>query len=217
MASSFANQIPIIIYLIQQYRPSSILDIGKGFGKYGFLIHEFTGIDNTKRPKPELTLAQQSSTAIDAIDVNPEYSWPHIEQLYRNLKIGRIEELYLELPHYDLILMADIIEHLDKAVALKIVQHFVESGSIVVISTPVEFFRQDLYESDAEHHVSHWTAADFKLPGIYMERQNIYPGRVFVVANRPLSIRGFGRGGLKTARRIARCLANELDNIFGRD
>lgn len=37
MASSFINQVPVIINLIQRLKPNKVLYIGKGFGKYGFL------------------------------------------------------------------------------------------------------------------------------------------------------------------------------------
>src|SRR5947209_4388449 len=119
MASSYANQIPIIIHVIQQCKPKTILDIGKGFGKYGFLIHEFAGIDNLKRPDPMRVLAQQSNIVIDAIDINPDYSWPHLPHLYRDVTIGDVQSIYRTLPHYDLVLMTDVIEHLEKLPALE--------------------------------------------------------------------------------------------------
>ena len=46
-----------------------MLDIGKGFGKYAFLTHEYCGIDNTRRPDPTRTLREQSRVAIDAVGV----------------------------------------------------------------------------------------------------------------------------------------------------
>ena len=49
MASSFVSQIPVIVNLVSKLKPRKIIDIGKGFGKYGFLIHEYAGIDNQKR------------------------------------------------------------------------------------------------------------------------------------------------------------------------
>jgi hypothetical protein len=215
MASSYPNQIPVIIHVIQQLKPKTILDIGKGFGKYGFLIHEFAGVDNRQRPDPQRTLAQQSGIAIDAVDINPDYSWPHISHLYREVKIGDVGSLYQSLPHYDLILMTDVIEHLDKTVALEMVKFFVGRGSTMLISTPVDYFQQDLYESEAEHHISHWTKKDFEMPGMFVDRQNVYPGRIFLVSAKPLNIRGFGHGLLKSIRRMGRTAGVEFDNIFG--
>ena len=52
MASSFVSQIPVVVYLLQRLAPTSMLDIGKGFGKYGFLAHEY---DSESRPRPRRT------------------------------------------------------------------------------------------------------------------------------------------------------------------
>lgn len=210
MASSFSAQIPVIINVIQQLRPATVLDVGKGFGKYGFLIHEYVGIDSSRRPDPSKTLSEQSAIAIDAVECNPDYMWPHIRQLYRQTYIGRIEELHSTLPRYDLVLMCDVIEHLDKAAGLKVVQHFIVSGSAVLISSPTDYFNQELFGSADEHHLSHWTAADFRLPTGYCEYQTADAGRVYLVSPHPLDVRGFGNGLLKRARRIARVLRDEL-------
>lgn len=217
MASSYANQVPFIIHVIQECKPKTVLDIGKGFGKYGFLIHEFAGIKNDQRPDPQRTLAAQSQIAIDAIDINPDYSWPHLSHIYRTVTIGDAGKLYATLPPHDLILMTDVIEHIEKPTALAMLKHFLGQGSTILISTPVEYFQQDLYESEAEHHVSHWTVEDFRLPGVYVDRQNVFPGRIFLLSTKPMNIRGFGHGFVKSLRRLARSFTNELDNAFGSD
>ena len=84
MASSFVEQVPVIVFLLQKLNPQTVLDVGKGFGKYGFLLHEYVGIDQTKRPDPSKTLAEQSCVAVDAVEVNRSYLWPHISQFYSN-------------------------------------------------------------------------------------------------------------------------------------
>ena len=67
MASSWFSQIPTILTLLRELNPKSVVDIGKGFGKYGLLIQEYYGIDDTKRPDAALSLAKQSRLAIDAL------------------------------------------------------------------------------------------------------------------------------------------------------
>src|SRR5665213_248868 len=152
MASSFSSQIPLIAHIMTKLAPSTVLDIGKGFGKYGFLIHEYYGVDNTVRPNPVLSLKDQSRVVIDAVESNADYLWPHLDHFYRKIYSGRIEDLYGSLPSYDTVLMADVIEHLEKKEAMLVVRHFVETGSSVVISTPRNFFQQDLFGSADEHH-----------------------------------------------------------------
>jgi SAM-dependent methyltransferase len=209
MATSFATQIPVILHVLQKLRPKTVLDVGKGFGKYGFLIHEYCGIDYGVRPKPELTLLQQSSVAVDGVDVNQDYAFPHLPQFYRQMYWGRIEELCEGLPHYDVVLMVDVIEHIDKQKAMAVLRALIDRGSVMVIATPRRFFEQHLFESEAEEHVSFWTPKDFSREFCCLY-QNVRLGRVYVVSRSPLAIPGFGSSPLQRIRRIARAVVNEL-------
>jgi hypothetical protein len=205
MASSFASQIPVIVHLMSSLAPASVLDIGKGFGKYGFLLHEYCGIDTSVRPNPAMTLGQQSRVTIDAVESNPDYMWPHLADLYRKIFTGRIERLYTELPQYDLVLMADVIEHLNKEDGFKVVSHFVRCGAAVIVSTPRNFFHQELFESSDEHHLSHWTPADFRSFENW-DYQNAGAGRVYLISPRPFNITAFGNAPVTRLRRLARTI-----------
>jgi hypothetical protein len=211
MASSFVDQVPTIIYLLQKLNPRTVLDVGKGFGKYGFLLDEYVGIDQTKRPDPCKTLAEQSRVAVDAVEVNRNYLWPHLCQFYRHVYIGRVEELCDALPPYDVVLMADVIEHIEKTAALRVLDSFLCRGSTMLISTPRHFFQQELYDSSDEHHVSFWTPRDFQGPDRTVLHQNVGPGVIYVVkVGRRDRIRGFGNDPLTRARRLARLTMAEL-------
>ena len=209
MASSFINQIPIIIHLIQKLNPKRILDIGKGFGKYGFLIHEYVGISNQKKIAPELSLIQQSNISIDAVEIDPDLMLPHLEHFYHHIYFGDVLELYKELPAYELVLMIDIIEHINKEKALELLSVLLKRGSRIIISTPVKFFEQHLYESEFENHVSHWELRDFKELG-FVDVQYSDGGVVFFISNERFDIRGFGNGVIKKIKRIARSVRNEF-------
>ena len=204
MASSFASQIPIIVHVLASLNPKTVLDIGKGFGKYGFLLHEYFGIDRVKRPDPRLTLGQQSRVVVDAVECNEDYLWPHLSHFYNRIHVGRIEYLYTSVGRYDVVLMADVIEHLAKADGLKIVKHFVAAGSHVLVSTPRKYFDQSIFESDAEHHLSHWTAKDFHWCN--HDQQYSDHGAIYLLSARPIAIRGFGSRPLVRARRLARAV-----------
>jgi SAM-dependent methyltransferase len=210
LATSFATQIPTLIYLLQQLNPGTVLDIGKGFGKYGFLIHEYVGIPMTERPEPTKTLAEQSQVVIDAVEIQRDYIFPHDDHLYRHVYVGDIVELYRNLHAYDLILMADVIEHLDKPEALRVARHFLADGATMVIATPKRFFRQDLYYgSEFEAHRSHWKPRDFVFAP-WMEWQNAGAGRIYLLAPQPRPIVGFGNNPRTRARRVAGMLRREF-------
>lgn len=209
MASSFVNQIPTIIYLVQKLRPSTVLDIGKGFGKYGFLIHEYGGINNTKKLDPSKSLKELSDIKIDAVEIDADLMLPHLSQLYSSVYFEDILKLYPQLGNYDLVLMIDIIEHIEKKGAMELLAYFLKKGSKIIIATPIAFFEQELYESPFEHHISHWTKKDFESLG-HLNIQYLDAGAIYLLSNERLDVRGFGNGLIKKLRRIARAIRNEI-------
>src|SRR4051812_14135317 len=129
MATSFADQIPTILYAVQMLKPRRVLDIGKGFGKYGFLIHEYCGIDVTKKPSPDQMMKTQSLVKIDCVDVNPDYSFPHLEHFYDKMLLRDVSSEFEDLGDYDLVLMVDVIEHLEKDAAHRLLDFFLGKGA----------------------------------------------------------------------------------------
>ena len=91
-----------------------------------------------------------------------------------------------------------------------VVRHFVKSGAAVVISTPIEFFDQHLFESEDEHHRSHWTPSDMRDLARHVDYQAAEGGWVFLLSARKLDVRGFGCSLVKRLRRVARVLRSEL-------
>ncbi|HEY1778471.1 MAG TPA: class I SAM-dependent methyltransferase [Solirubrobacteraceae bacterium] len=210
MASSYAQQIPVVIWVLSQLRPRTVLDVGKGFGKYAFLAHEYLGIPRDEGTDPTRSMAAQSEIAFDCVDIQPAYMWPHISQLYRNSRVGDITEIYRELSGYDVVLMTDVIEHLEKEKAQAVVRHFLDNGSVLLVTTPKRFFTQDIFQSDWEQHRSHWKPADFATFGGFMDWQTVGPGRVYVLARAHEPILGFGHRPMQRARRLARLVRSEF-------
>lgn len=209
MASSFMSQIPIIIYVISKLKPTTILDIGKGFGKYSFLTHEYLGIDNTKKLNPKLTMKEQSTIKIDAVEIDEQLMLPHLNQFYSDLFQGNILEFYEQMKRYDLILMIDVIEHLDKTAALNMLKYFSKNKTTLIVATPYEFFNQHLYESEHEEHVSHWTINDFK-DLFYVDLQKTADGVIYLLTSEKKDLVGFGNSFIKKIKRIARAIKNEF-------
>ena len=155
MVSSFINQVPTIIHLVQKLQPKTVLNIGKGFGKYGFLIHEYAGINNSKKLDPSKSLKELSEITIEAVEADSDLMFLHLPHLYSNVYFEDILTLYPKLGGYNLVLMIDVIEHIDKLHAVKLLKHLLNIGSKIIVATPIHFFEQELYESSFGHHVSH--------------------------------------------------------------
>ncbi len=213
MASSFYDQIPDIINIIIGTKPKTILDVGKGFGKYGFLAHEYFGINNTKQINPQKTMAQNSDVAIDAIEVDETLIMPHLSQFYRNVYFGDVFEQYkLMQESYDLVIMIDVVEHLEKVKTLELIKDLITKNTIVLVATPINFFNQHLYESVYEEHISHWTIKDFQNIGS-VQVQYKTSGAIYLISNTSLNIPGFGNSLIKKIKRIARLVVTEFKHL----
>jgi len=203
------SQIPTILHLVGSLGPKKVLDIGKGFGKYGFLIHEYIGIDQKARIDPSLRLWEQSRITIDAVEIDEDLLLPHLDHIYRKVYTGSILDTYKAFEEYDLVLMVDIIEHLPKQEALEVVKFFMSRKISLIIATPRDFFEQHLYESEYENHVSHWTAADFSSLG-QLDYQRIDAGMIYLLTPTKSDVSGFGQSFLKKLKKIRRVLINEF-------
>lgn len=209
MPSSFSSQIATILHLVSCIKPRKVLDVGKGYGKYGFLLHEYLGIPEDVKIDRTKSMKEQSRLQIDCVEVDEDLLLPHLSQFYREVIVSDIIRSYESLGTYDLVMMIDVIEHLPKADAIKIVKHFVEQGAYVLVATPYDFFEQERNQSVYEHHVSHWTVKDFRGIG-FTDYQRVDAGMIYCVAKQPFSYRGFGHSLIKRVRRIMRSIKNEI-------
>lgn len=211
MASSFASQIPHIINIVCWLKPAKILDIGKGFGKYGFLLHEYAGVNTQARVDPAKMLKEQSQIDIDCVEIDDDLLLPHLTHFYNNIFKGSIIEVLEDLPAYDLVIMIDIIEHLTKDEGKKVVEHFLRSNTTVLIATPLEFFEQHLFESIYEEHKSHWSKEDFRQFNAQLTYMNSDgAGGLYLLSTNKIEIPGFGRSLANRCKRIVRAIRNEL-------
>lgn len=137
---------PRIVHLVETADPHrSILDVGPGFGKYGILLREYLN------RKPE---------RLDAIEVEPSYVTPRLEALYDELVVGDVRDHgHAFFAAYDLVLLVDVIEHLEKDEGLELLERI---PGRVVVCTPEEFFSNGPGLPDSETHRSLWTRADFE-------------------------------------------------------
>lgn len=153
MPTSDYRNIPTIIELIRKLDPESILDVGIGFGKYGFLIREHLdgfGLDR--------------HTVLEGVEAHPPYlDRSKADYLYDTVWEGDFLEVFQgEDRSYELVLMIDIIEHYEKHRGLEALYLALQLAPRVLIATPRQFLEQGaVHGNDYERHLSHWTEADF--------------------------------------------------------
>jgi hypothetical protein len=163
MPSSRPNTIPVVIHLLRQIRPRSILDVGVGFGKWGHLFREYTDINEAERDPARYERAHWQ-VRIDGIEGHAPYLTEMHRFLYNGIHVGDAREILPRLPVYDLVFLGDIIEHFDKPAGTELLNHaLAHAGKAVVVSTPkFETEQDELCDNELERHRSLWSARDFR-------------------------------------------------------
>jgi SAM-dependent methyltransferase len=143
MPTSEYRQIPYVLEVIARERPRTVLDVGAGYGKYGFLAREFGGAER-----------------VDAIDVvMPRFA------AYDHVWLGDlagIETLLpADAPRYDLALFIDVIEHFDKPVGYRVLDALTSRAQRVLVTTPWGYRPQEIPGMPFETHRSGWLPWDF--------------------------------------------------------
>lgn len=166
MPSSHWYQLNEIVELIVVTQPESILDVGVGFGKYGFLCREYLELLDGRQK------IHDWRRVIDGIEIFPAYITPLQKKLYNHIYIGNALDILPTLEKtYDLILLIDIIEHLDYRDGEQLVALCQERGKNVIISTPkIKMPQSEMFGNPYEAHKSFFKKRYF----------NKFPNRVFV-------------------------------------
>jgi hypothetical protein len=157
--SNYTNIGPIMnkIRSIHAQSPiKSVLDIGIGFGKYGFLLREFLDIRVGRYDKVSW------QTRIDGVEIWPAYVNELHRYIYDRVYIGDIMKLsFSQL--YDLVIMSEIIEHLNKIEGLKLLNSL-SFNTALIITTPQHFVASSgNWENPYEKHLCLWKVDDLRL------------------------------------------------------
>ena len=169
MPSSNLAVAPAVLHLIWERRPEGrplqLVDVGPGWGKYGLLVREYVD------PSAHLAAVEAWAPYVERHPLRAIYD--------QVLTVDVLEALNLHarrgdpdthaaatarsaLQLADVVLLADVIEHLPKPQALDLLDLI---PGWAVISTPRDYFHNGEGLPPTEDHVSHWTLADFAATG----------------------------------------------------
>ena len=129
MPSSHWYQLNEIMELIIFTQPKNILDIGVGFGKYGFLSREYLELFDGREKLWDWKII------IDGIEIFQDYITPLHKIVYDQIYIGNVMDILPTLEKkYDLILLIDVIEHLNFDEGKKLIEMCQQHAKNIIIS-----------------------------------------------------------------------------------
>ena len=105
MPSSDPVTIPKVLDLVFKLSPRTILDVGSGNARYGFLFREILDW-NYGRMDPDTW-----QVAINAVEVDESYLTPVHRYVYNEIAIG--DWMEVEPINHDVIFMGDVLEHFE--------------------------------------------------------------------------------------------------------
>lgn len=155
------ENIPTICNLIKSKKPKSILDVGCGFGMYGFLARIYTGLWTTNITPKEYS-DWKNLSRVDAIEIFEPWITDLQKMIYNKIFIGDMREIMPKVDNYDMIILGDSLEHLNKEDGENILKIAKEKAKTVVISMPDYFEKGEKKGGNEwELHQYVWKNEDF--------------------------------------------------------
>ena len=154
MPTSPYAHIPTFVSYLVETRPRSLLDIGLGNGKLGYIARDLLDVMLGERYRRD-----EWQVRIDGIEVFPDYLQGHQEIIYDNIYIGDALSVLPGLGLYDTIILGDVLEHFPKDQAWTVLDLcFEHLEKHLILNLPMgEAWQQpEIYNNPHEKHRSFW-------------------------------------------------------------
>lgn len=162
MPTSQWSQIGVIVDAMVRLDPKSVLDVGVGFGKWGFLAREYLEVFPGREPYGTRT------RRVEGIEAYPPYLGPVHEQVYDLVHRGEALAVLRTLAtgSFDLVLLIDVLEHMPRDVGLAVLGEIVRVGRVGLVSVPRDFKERDeAFGNRYEQHVAGWSPGALRAAG----------------------------------------------------
>ncbi len=166
MPTSYLNNIPTIIGAVKSQSPKSILDVGCGFGKYGFLIREYLELWTAEHRYNK----SDWKIHLDALEPFEQYITEAHQYIYDTIYNYTVQQFIDENSntHYDTILMIDVLEHFPKDEGMKIINNLKNISDNILVSIPIVVSKQGAaFGNSLETHYDTWEQDELKSIGAY--------------------------------------------------
>lgn len=228
MPSSAYSNTAFVMDFLAKLEPKSILDVGAGFGRWGFLCRCHLGGGYNLQSKPDQELR------IDAIEIFSRNISSIYSAVYNNTFNEDARKAVRSCGKYDVIICGDMIEHLEKGEAWDLVGEMRSHASqAMIVIVPFGDCPQGIVDgNDCEIHRSTWSRKDFKDCDVLIETfpysDNVQVGVIiwplcgharWLVKTMQSQLRSYLAGKFPSAMRTARkCLSKfmHVPDLSGR-
>ena len=148
MPSSDPATIPAVLSLVSRLSPHSILDVGAGNGRYGFLFREILDLNYGRLAKGAW------KTVIDGVEADYQYVTDVHRYAYTDIYISDWLK-YEPNKEYDIVFMGDVLEHFkegDWQIALEKAKGISKITLVVSPNWEGSIAQQDWHGHEYERH-----------------------------------------------------------------
>lgn len=158
MATSSISHVRHVMRHIISTNPESVLDVGVGFGRWGFLCREMLDAFAGRVRK------DQWKVRIEGVEIFEAYLQDHQRYIYDKIYIGDAKDVVPTLGEYGVVIIGDMLEHLGKDDAWGLFASAMERARIgLILNIPIGegWLREGVSENTSEDHLSWWALAEF--------------------------------------------------------
>jgi len=151
-----------IVEFLNNVRPASILDVGVGNGKMGFVARDLLDVMHGEHGK---FIKEDWKIKIEGIEIFPEYIQDHQRAIYDHIYIGNAYDVIDTLETYDMIILGDVLEHFEKNQAHQFLDKCIAHSNMhVIVCIPLgeKWTQGAIYGNPYEKHLSFWSFEEFK-------------------------------------------------------
>lgn len=158
MATSSIGHVRHVMSHVISSQPQSVLDVGVGFGRWGFLCREMLDAFAGRVRK------EQWRVRIEGVEIFEAYLQDHQRYIYDKIHIGNAKDVVPSLGGYGVVIIGDMLEHLNKDDAWGLFGSAMDRAGIgLILNIPIGegWLRGGVSENTYEDHLSWWTLAEF--------------------------------------------------------
>ena len=163
-------------YLPRELEGKTVLDAGFGLGEVAYYIHAFTG-----RPACDFR-GHPHITGVDIYEPSVRFAREWLPKIYDEVHCFDLLNLKERFGgrHFDVALMLEVTEHIEKSKALRVLDQVEELADYVLVATPLgdELNRDYGDEIPEFNHVSVWTPEDFTRRGYTVSVEDVTPNTI---------------------------------------